>query len=241
MMAETWRPHIAERKNPRIASGTADRRERNRMILKALLWIGITMNALFVLLLVYSLFLRMPYFDLHQVDVTGNQRLARDEIVEAAEIEAGINLLTVNLAAVANRVKRHPWIRSAVVYRRFPGQLIVEIEERTPRAILAAEKLYYVDEQAEFFSRLLPGDSVDYPLFAGVTASQLKDNGLEIREMIRLGLGLLDLMDRTRPSIDASGISEIRIDVGEGLTLVTSSGQLIVLGKSNFEQKLERY
>jgi cell division protein FtsQ len=240
-MFERRRPRIANKKHSRATPDIVEKRKRNRVILKVLLWVGITVNALFALLLVYVLFLHMPYFNLQHVDVTANQRLSRDEIVEAAEIEAGTNLLTMNLAAVATRLKRHPWIRSAAVFRRFPGHLIIEIEERTPRAILAAEKLYYVDEQAEFFSRLLPGDSVDYPLFTGVTASQLKANGPEIREMIRLGLGLLDLMERTRPGIDASGISEIRIDLDEGLSILTGSGQFIVLGKNNFEQKLERY
>lgn len=215
--------------------------KRNRMILKSVLATGIAIDLVLGLVLVYLVFLYLPYFNLQRVDVTGIDRLSRDEVVEAAEIEAGINLLTVNLGAITARLKRHPWIRSASVYRRFPGQLIVEIEERTPRAILAAEKLYYVDEQAEFFSRLLPGDSVGYPLFTGIRPSDLKTRRTEIREMVRLGLGLMDLVERSESGLDVSGISEIRIDIEDGLSLQTRAGRLLVLGKTDFEIKLKRY
>lgn len=240
-MALKHRRDIQDRNMPPERRDVAEIRRRNHTILKSIFVVGISIDAALALLLVYLFFLHMPYFNLQHVDVTGNQRLSRTEIIEASEIEAGINLLTINLGALTDRLKRHSWIRSAVVYRRFPGQLIIEIEERAPRAILAAEKLYYVDEQAEFFSRLLPGDSVGYPLFTGVTGAQLETRGSEVREMIRQGLGLLDLMERAKSGLDVSKISEIRIDLREGLSLQTRTGRIIVLGKSSFEEKLQRY
>lgn len=226
---------------PPVTTDKVEIRKRNRVILKYVLVTGIVIDVALGALLVFLVFLHMPYFNLQHVEVTGNQRLSRDEVVEAAEIEAGTNLLTVNLGAIPKRLKRHPWIRSASVYRRFPGQLILEIEERTPRAILSAEKLYYVDEQAEYFSRLLPGDSVRYPLFALVRPAELESRGPEIREMIRRGLGLVDLMERTGSELDISRISEIRIDLDEGLSLHTRAGRILVMGESDFEHKLKRY
>lgn len=226
---------------PQVRDHVVEKRKRNHVILKSLLALGISIDAVLALMLVYLFFLHMPYFNLQEVEVTGNRRLSRAEIIEASEIEAGTNLLTINLAAVAERLKRHPWVRCAVVYRKFPGQLIVEIEERTPRAILAAEKLYYVDEQAEFFSRLLPGDSVEYPLFTGVTGADLDRRGPEIREMIRLGLGLFDTVERSKSGLDLSEISEVRMKLEEGLVLQTREGRILMLGKSDFEEKLQRY
>ncbi len=73
-----------------------------------------------------------------------------------------------------------------------------------------------MDEQAEFFTRLLPGDSVEFPLFTGVSPEDLKANASEIQEMVRTGFGLLDLMERTGSEIDPSGIGEIRIELDEG-------------------------
>jgi len=216
-------------------------RKRNRVILKWVLAGGIAVNGALGLLLLYIVFLHLPYFNLQQVGVNGNRRLSREEVIEASQLEGGINLLTVSLGDVAGRLKRHPWIRSATVYRRFPGRINVEIEERTPRAILAAGKLFYVDEQAQFFTRLLPGDQVNYPLFTGPNAEDVESNPSEVSEMIRLGLALMDTLDRSGFGLDRSEIAEIHIDLNEGLSILTSAGRTLVLGKENFDRKLNRY
>jgi len=211
------------------------------MILKYALLATLTVDSVLALALAYLFFLHLPYFNLHHVDVIGNRHLSRAEIVEASEVEQGANLLTLDLRGITIKLKRHPWIGSASVYRRFPGRLIIEVEERTPRAILAADKLYYVDQQAEFFTRLLPGDPVDFPLFTGVKSDELQSNGAEIREMIRTGLNLLEVMERTGSGLNPNGIAEIRLHLDEGLSLYTRTGRLVVLGKRNFETKIQRY
>jgi cell division protein FtsQ len=218
-----------------------EKRKKNRKFLKSALTVCLTIDGILALVLLYMLFLHMPYFNIQQVDVTGNRRLSRAEVIEVSEIEDGINLLTVDLSAIAARLKRHPWIRFATVYRRFPGKLIIEIEERAPRAILASDKLYYVDEQAEFFTRLLPGDSVNFPLFTGVTPEQLKANAPEVQELVRMGFTILDLIERTGSEIDSSGIGEIQMNLNRGLCLQTRAGRVLVLGKGDFESKIQRY
>ncbi|HMK35545.1 MAG TPA: FtsQ-type POTRA domain-containing protein [Desulfomonilaceae bacterium] len=238
-MTEKSRPLIIDKKPG--SKDVAEIRKRNRVLLKSLLVACISINAVLGLLIAYMLFLHMPYFNVQQVDVTGNRRLSRTEVIEASEMDGNMNLLTVDLNAIAEKLRRHPWIRSASVYRRLPGQIIVEIDERTPRAIVCAGKLYYVDEQAELFTRLLPGDPVDYPLFTGMTSDELKVHGPEIQELVRQGFSLLELLERSGTDLDQSGIAELRMNLDEGLTVQTRSGRMIVFGKNDFELKLHRY
>lgn len=216
-------------------------RKRNRVILKVSLVVTLGIDTLLGLALLYLIFLHMPYFNLRQAEVTGNRRLSREEVIEASELEGGINLLTVNLVGVADKLRRHPWIRSASVYRRFPGRITIEIEERTPVGIVNAGKLYYLDEQAEVFTRLLPGEPVNYPLFSGIDPEQLQRNDPEVKELLRTGLALLDLLERKSKTLAPTAVAEIQLNLDEGLTLITVSGRAIVLGKANFELKLERY
>jgi cell division protein FtsQ len=198
-------------------------------------------DAVLGLLLLYIVFLHLPYFNLGHVEVTGTRRLSREEVIEASELESGINLLTINLSGITDKLRRHPWIRSASVYRQFPGRMIIEVEERTPRAILAAGKLYYVDEHAEYFTRLLPGDPVNHPLFTGIGAEDLQTSGTEVRELLRLGLSLLDLLEHKSESLGQHSVAEIRMSLDEGLTLVMMSNQEVVLGKGSFDLKIDRY
>lgn len=216
-------------------------KERNRSILKALIASGITINVFLACALVYLFSRGAPYFNLRNVDVVGNHKLSVTEVVEVAEVESGVNLLTVELDSIVQRLKRHPWLRSAAVYRRFPDQLIVEVEERTPRGVLAADKLYYIDENAEIFTRLFPGDSVDYPLFTGLKPNEIINNGLAVQDTLRSALGLLDNLEKFSSELSLQELSEIRLGLDEGVSFLTRSGQLVVLGKGNFESKLGRY
>lgn len=216
-------------------------RGRNRSILKALVASGITINVFLGLALVYLFSRGAPYFNLRNVEVTGNHKLSVTEVIEAAEIESGVNLLTVELNSIAMRLKRHPWLRSAAVYRRFPDQLVIEVEERTPRGVMAADKLYYLDENAEIFTRLFPGDSIDYPLFTGLKPNEITGNALAVQDTLRNALGLVDKLDKFSAELSVNELSEIRLNLDEGITLLTRSGQFIVLGKGNFESKLTRY
>lgn len=240
-MNDAARPLLAEMQKAPTVSDVVEVRRRNRVILKSILAVVGAVDVILGLLLIYLFFLHVPYFNLRQVDVTGNHRLSETEVVEASEIEAGTNLLTVDLGTIASGLRRHPWIREASVYRRFPGQLIVEIEERVPRAIVAAKKLYYVDEQGAIFTRLLPGDSVDYPLFTGPSAAQLETSGPEVQEMVRMGLGLLDLLERKGSELSPTAIADIRIDLDDGLSLHLKSGKILIVGKTDFELKMQRY
>lgn len=216
-------------------------KERNRSVLKALIAAGITINVFLAFALVYLFSRGAPYFNLRNVEVVGNHKLSATEVVEVAEVESGVNLLTVELDSIVQRLKRHPWLRSAAVYRRFPDQLIVEVEERTPRGVLAADKLYYIDENAEIFTRLFPGDSVDYPLFTGLKPNEIINNGLAVQDSLRTALGLLDNLDKFNSELSLQELSEIRLGLDEGVSFLTRSGQLLVLGKGNFESKLVRY
>lgn len=216
-------------------------KERNRSVLKALIAAGITINVFLAFALVYLFSRGAPYFNLRNVEVVGNHKLSATEVVEVAEVESGVNLLTVELDSIVQRLKRHPWLRSAAVYRRFPDQLIVEVEERTPRGVLAADKLYYIDENAEIFTRLFPGDSVDYPLFTGLKPNEIINNGLAVQDSLRTALGLLDNLEKFNSELSLQELSEIRLGLDEGVSFLTRSGQLLVLGKGNFESKLVRY
>jgi cell division protein FtsQ len=219
----------------------AEKRLRTRAMLKRALKIVLCVNIALGLLLIVSLFFRAPYFSLQSLDLIGNHRLTRAEVIESAGIKGGMNLLTADLKSITTNLKQHPWIRSASVYRRFPGRLVIEIQEKIPTAILTVDKLYYVDERGEIFTQVRPGNRVNYPLLTGISQSQLESNRPAVQKMIKEGLSLLDIIDRQVSDITPSMIAEVRIDLTEGLALQTNSGRILILGNGNYQLKLARY
>ncbi len=224
-----------------LESNPVEKAARNRVILKSLFLGGMAVNAVLVVILGYVVVVNLPYFTLKRVNVSGTTRLSTPEVMQAAEIAAGVSLLTLDISDLARRLEKHPWIRSASVYRRFPGTLLIEIRERQPKAVLAAGKLFYVDEEGEFFSRRTPGDGLDLPLLTGLTGEDLVSRRAEVRELVRSGLALLGLMEKTGSDLKPGALSEMRIDLGDGLTAITRSRRVIVFGKDNIDGKLKRY
>ncbi len=87
---------------------------------------------LFVLCAVIASF--TPYFDIKQVNVTGNSRVSAQEIEAASGIAEGSNIFRVKLSSVRKRLEKISYVHSVRVKREFPNQVSIEIEESQPVA-----------------------------------------------------------------------------------------------------------
>jgi cell division protein FtsQ len=82
--------------------------------------------------------LRSPLLDVDRLEVRGNQRTSRDDIVAAAGIGRGDQLIDVDLRAAGEAVSDLPWVRRAELHRGIDGAIAVEVTERTAIAVLGA-------------------------------------------------------------------------------------------------------
>lgn len=101
----------------------------------------------------------MQTFRIAEVDVTGTQVMEEDSVV--AQMRLGqFASVWGDRDAWADRLVRHPMIRTARVERRLPNRLRVEIEERRPVALAGTPTLEAVDAEGV----RLPIDPTRYPL-----------------------------------------------------------------------------
>lgn len=73
-------------------------------------------------------------FHLRLVKLTGQKETSDSAIVAAVGIEPGATLLTIDSAAMRERLVRLPWVTEATVRKTLPGKLDVTIEEAAPYA-----------------------------------------------------------------------------------------------------------
>ncbi len=85
-----------------------------------------------VLLDVANFFLGSPNFGIQEQIVDGAVMATEAEILQLAGIEQGSNIWLVRPMDVAERVVKHPWVRSCKVEKHPPSKLQITIEERTP-------------------------------------------------------------------------------------------------------------
>ena len=146
----------------------------------------------------------LAFFRVRKVEVLGLRYTPAAEVLARLRVDTTRSVWDP-LAPLADRVMAHPQIASAVVSRRLPGTLVVEVVERRPVALVpVGAELRAVDERGV----VLPLDPSRTPVDAPVVTAP-RDAGV---------YHLLGQMQREAPQLYAR-ISSIRSAGGGELLL----------------------
>ena len=74
-------------------------------------------------------------FRITTVGINGRKQLSQDEILAIGGVNGRSSLLFLDAAAVRDRLKANPWISDATVLKFYPGQLRIDIVERSAFAL----------------------------------------------------------------------------------------------------------
>jgi len=180
--------------------------------------------------------LESRYFSVREIQVRGSDKVSGSEIVAIAGLHRGMSIWKVDLPAIEKNVARHPWVRRALVRREFPHRIIIDVEERVPRAIVALRKLYYVDADGVLFKEVGADENVQYPLLTGFRAEDLSAPNPAVRRRIKDAIRLGDLMARR-----SHLLSEIHFDAPDRLVVYTTDFPVpLRMGWGKWEDKLQR-
>jgi len=175
------------------------------------------------------------YFALSRIELEGNRRLGRREVLRWAGVDAHTSIWDARPDLVKMRLLNHPWIRKVKIQREFPNRLSIRVVERRPVAIVRLNELNYVDAAGHILGPLREGDSPDFPLITGLgdpEAAAFFSVG------VHRALRFLRLCERIH-SFDA--ISEVRVDRDRGLTVFPLRRAVaVVVGWGGWRQKLAR-
>ncbi|MDY7104522.1 MAG: FtsQ-type POTRA domain-containing protein, partial [Actinomycetota bacterium] len=119
-------PRFAERRA--AVAGERLRRRRNRLLGVVLLLAAVAGA--------YAL-TRSPMLDVDRIMVAGGVETSDEEVLAAAGIDPGEQMLDLDLAEARGRVERLPWVEGARLSRSWPGTVRIVVTERTPIAQIA--------------------------------------------------------------------------------------------------------
>ena len=175
------------------------------------------------------------YFSISNIELEGNRRLSRREVLHWAGITVHTSVWDAPPDLVRTRLLSHPWIRNVKVQREFPNRLSISVEERRPVAIVRLDELNYVDRGGHVLGPLREGDSPDFPLITGLDSPAAAEF---VSVGVHRALRFLRLCERFR-GFDA--ISEVRVDRERGLTVFPQRRTVaVVLGWGGWREKLAR-
>ncbi len=180
--------------------------------------------------------LASPYFSVREIQVRGAEKVSGDEIIAMAGLRQGMSIWKADLVGIEKKIARNPWVRRVLARRDFPRRIIIDVEERKPKAIVAVRKLYYVDGDGVVFKEVAPGENVKFPLLTGLRAEEIMAASPALRRRIRDAIQLGEMMAQR-----SHALSEIHFDAPDRLVVYTTGYPLALrMGWGEWDAKLER-
>src|SRR5213593_554912 len=185
---------------------------------------------------VRDFFLNHPYFSVQEIQVRGGEKIGGSEIVAMAGLTHGMSIWKIDSEGIEGKVGRHPWVKHVLVRREFPHRVVIEVEERSPKAVVIMGKLYYVDAEGFVFKEVGEGERADFPLLTGLRQAELAARAYSARQKIQEALRLADLMSRS-----SLPLSEIHFNSGGGIVLYPMAYSIALhFGWGDWDEKIKR-
>ena len=121
------RPKKVISKDKEITEYTKNKQEKKASIIgKILKWTSLFL--VFIAMIVFATV--SPIFNITEVDVTGNKRLSKEQVVDLSGIETDENISKENLSDSKKSIKQSGYIESVNIKRILPNKVEINIVER---------------------------------------------------------------------------------------------------------------
>jgi cell division protein FtsQ len=107
-------------------------------------------------------------FRITAVAINGRRQLSQDEVLAVGGVTGRSSLLFLDAATVRDKLKEHPWISEATVLKLYPGELRIDIVERSPFAVWQRDgHLSVISDDGAVLERYVPSRFLSLPLVVG--------------------------------------------------------------------------
>ena len=107
-------------------------------------------------------------FRITTVAINGRKQLTQDEVLAIGGVNGRSSLLFLDAAAVRDKLKANPWIADATVLKLYPGQLQIDIVERSAFALWQQDgRLSVIADDGAVLESYLSRRFLSLPLVVG--------------------------------------------------------------------------
>ena len=107
-------------------------------------------------------------FRITSITISGRKQLSQDEVLAIGGVNGRSSLLFLDAATVRDKLKANPWIAEATVLKFYPGQLQIDLVERTAFALWQQEgRLSVIAEDGAVLEPYVARRFMSLPLVVG--------------------------------------------------------------------------
>jgi cell division protein FtsQ len=186
---------------------------QRKLFLKVLALASLALALGFGTRIVYHRLCQSDFFQLTAVRIDGNRMTSKEQIAALSRVDIHSNLLDIDADQVQSLLESHPWIARAEVIRDWPNRLLIQVQEKTPVALLNREAgLFYLDSRGQIIAAASPSQELDFPVITGLENFPFDTTGsTQIPVPLQDAIDLLQLANRNNPLLPQQNISEIRV------------------------------
>ena len=179
-------------------------------------------------------------FSVKKVVVTGNNLLDVADVLSAAKIDSAESIWDTDIGLIQERLAGIPQVQKVEITRLFPSNILININERKPVAILISNGLWGVDREGVLLPRFSANVGLDFPVIAGLHLKEQIPGAKVANSKIAALADFLGELQDSGPVI-YNLISEVTMNEIYGVKAITVGKNLpIYFGKENLLAKSKR-
>jgi len=201
-----------------------------KIIILILIIIGMTIFAMIT-----------PIFNITEIKVEGNHKLDKETIISFSGLSTGENIFRNLKSKVEANIKQNSYIKEAIMKRKLPGTIEINVEERKiAYQIKLIEGYIYIDNQGYILEN--NSKKAKVPILEGMTTVQdelLNSNRLNTVDLNKLNT-IIKIMDSIKSIEIETKITTINAEnTNEYIVYLKEEKKYIYLGNaSNLNNKI---
>ena len=195
----------------------------------------------FVFIFSYDFLTQCDYFRAEKLLVTGTVRLSEKQVLEQAQIQKGVNIISINLPMIRKQLLAHSWITEAEVSRDLPSGIHIRIKEHQPLAILDLGRKFLINTSGEIFKEMGVSDPDQLPMITGLSFSDINTGDKNRSIPFNAVMNVLELGQKCQSVLPYKLIKKIHVDREIGLTVYAFDRiKEIRIGYNDYPDKYDR-
>jgi cell division protein FtsQ len=174
------------------------------------------------------------------VEFEGLSRVDTTEVDKLVADIRGENILLVPIDKYEARFAGHPRIQTVRFKKILPNRVVCTVEEREPVALVFAKDFFEVDREGMILTSDELTAYLDLPIISGLERKAVNEGEFCDDARLASSLEILSYCKKYGGSF-ANDISELKI-ADNGINVVSlKEGVVLLLGESEFENRLKKY
>lgn len=158
---------------------------------------------------------RSPFVHARTIRVHGASHLTRSDVLSMAQIAVGVNVFMLDAGAAERRLEADPWVAEATISKHLPSTLVVDIQERSPVAVIESTGLLrLVANDGTLLNTAGPG--VALPLIASAETTIPELAPAAVRDAARAVAVMAPVLRRQVAQVSILADGTLRVDLRGG-------------------------